>query len=75
MSILSPGLLNYLNGKSKFPKEGLLGKCEAELQESSKVVRTLIEDLDELPSLTWKLVDYNCYSKRIGGITLEKEIC
>jgi hypothetical protein len=68
VSILSPGLLNYLNGKSKFSKEGLLGRCEAELQENYKVVRTLIEDLDKLPSLTWKLVGYNCYSKRVGGI-------
>ena len=67
-----PELLNYLNGKSKFPKEGFLGRCEGELQDTSKVVRTLIEDLDTLPSPAWELVDYSCYTKRVGKITLDR---
>ncbi len=66
-----PQLLKYLNGEGGFPKEGFLGRREGELRDSSKVVRTLIEDLDALPSPAWELVDYTRYTNRVGKITID----
>ena len=37
-----PQLLKYLNGEGEFPKEGFLGRAIGEIQDPSKVVRTLI---------------------------------
>ena len=66
-----PQLLKYLNNEGEFPKEGFLGRREGELQDASKVVRTLIEDLDALPSPAWDLVDYSRYTRRVGKITID----
>jgi len=66
-----PKLLSYLNENDVFPKEGFLGRKDGELNDPNKVSRTLVEDLDALPSPAWDLVDYSRYTQRVGKVTID----
>jgi anaerobic magnesium-protoporphyrin IX monomethyl ester cyclase len=67
-----PQLLRYLNGSSEFPREGFLGRKQGELTDPNKVVRALIENLDELPLPAWDMVDYSLYTCRTGRLSIDQ---